>query len=154
MGKIARVRNCISLLLVVAIFAACAGAPVEVPDPVHGPVEVGQEFTLAVGDSARIGATELVLMFESVSEDSRCARNVTCIWEGNARVKLVLRDHSHRDARTIEVLDENLELNTSGRFEQRRKIPVGFIELRRLAPRPPIEDPKKYVATLFIGAGQ
>jgi hypothetical protein len=153
-GKIARVRNCISLLLVIAMVAACAGAPVADPHPGHGPVAIGQEFTLAVGDSARIGETDLVLMFEAVTEDSRCARNVTCIWEGNARVKLVLREYSHMDARTIEVLDENLELNTSGRFEQRRKIPVGFIELRGLAPRPPIEDPKKYVATLFIGAGK
>ena len=154
MGKIARVRNCISVLLVIAMVAACTGAPVADPQPGHGPVAIEQEFTLEVGDSARIGETDLVLMFEAVTEDSRCARNVTCVWEGNARVKLVLREYSHMDARTIEVLDENLELNTSGRFEQRRKIPVGFIELRGLEPQPPIEDPKKYVATLFIGAGK
>jgi hypothetical protein len=146
----ARVRNCIIPLLVTVIVAACAVAPVADLPPGHAPVAIGQEFTLAIGDSARVGETGRVLMFEAVPEDSRCARNVTCIWEGNARVKLVLREYSHRDARTIEVLDENLELDTSGRFEQRRRIPGGLLELRGLVPQPPIEDPKAYVVTLFI----
>jgi hypothetical protein len=149
-GKIARVRNCIPLLLVTAIVVACTGTPVADPQSAQARVVIGQEFTLAVGDSARIGASNLVLTFEAVPEDSRCARNVTCVWEGNARAKLVLREYSRTDERMVEVLDQNFELNTSGRFERRRRIPPGFIELRGLAPQPPIEDPKTYVATLFI----
>jgi hypothetical protein len=149
-----RVRNRLISLLATAVVAACAGAPVADPPPGHAPAAIGREFTLAVGDSVRVGATGLVLMFEAVPEDSRCARNVTCIWEGNARVKFVLREHSRRDAGAIEVLDGNLELNTSGRFEQRRRIPVGFLELRGLVPLPPIDDPKKYVATLLIESAQ
>ena len=132
--------------------AGCAGAPPRTRVAGHPPIQVGQEFILEAGDSARIGDTNLVLMFDSVSEDSRCPRDVACIWEGNARLKLILREYASMDAGAVEVLDENLELNTSGRFAQRRKIPVGSLLLRALAPVPPLDTSKKYVATLVIEA--
>ena len=137
-------------LLLTSVVAGCTSAPVVVPDKGHAPVNAGEEFTLVVGDSARLGDSELLLMFDGVSEDSRCPRNVTCVWEGNARVKFILREYSHTEARAIEVLDENVELNTSGRFPQRWKLPVGWLVLRGLGPQAPIDDPKNYVATLFI----
>jgi hypothetical protein len=136
------------------IVAGCTSAPAVVQDQGHAPVIAGEEFTLAVGDSARIGDSELVLMFDGVSEDSRCPRNVTCVWEGNARVRLKLREYSHMDARAVEVLDENVELNTSSRFVQRWKLPVGWLVLRGLGPQVPIDDPKNYVATLCIEAAR
>ena len=101
-----------------------------------------------------IGDTNYGLIFDAVREDSRCARDVTCVWEGNARISLTLREAvPGKDPGTLhEGVDETLELNTSGRFDQRRKLPVGWLVLRGLAPQPPIEDPKQYVATLFIEA--
>jgi hypothetical protein len=49
-----------------------------------------------------------------------------------------------------EVVDETLVLNTSGRFEQCWKVPGGLLELRGLAPQPPIGDRQRYVATFVI----
>ena len=101
-----------------------------------------------------IGDTNDWLIFEAVREDSRCARDVTCVWEGNARVTFTLREAvPGKDPGTLyEVVDETLDLNTSGRFNQRWKLPVGWLVLQGLVPQPPIEDPNEYVATLFIEA--
>ena len=156
MRKIARVRTLIVLLVPVVFLAACAAAPVGKADRASPSVRAGETFTLPLGGSVHIGDTNYSLIFDAVREDSRCARGVTCVWEGNARVSLTLREAvpGKVPGTLYEVVDETLDLNTSGRFEQRRKIPAGFIELRGLAPQPPIEDPKAYVATLIIEAGK
>ena len=50
----------------------------------HPNVEAGldEEFSLAVGQKAIITGEDLEIRFKEVSEDSRCARDVTCVWEG------------------------------------------------------------------------
>jgi hypothetical protein len=144
------VRNA-SLLLTVAL-AACAGVPADDPaqNSGHAPVNMGESFTLAPGESVRIVETNLVLMFVAVTEDSRCARNVTCVWEGNARVQLSLVGPIGEQSQGTQLQVRNLELNTSGRFEQRAKLPGGVVELRRLEPQAPTDRPDKYVVTLYL----
>ncbi len=41
-----------------------------------------EEFILHIGESAAIAGEDLEIEFMEISEDSRCARDVTCIWEG------------------------------------------------------------------------
>lgn len=43
---------------------------------------------IALGETVTVG-TETV-RFDGVAEDSRCPQNVTCVWEGRARVRLVV----------------------------------------------------------------
>ncbi len=50
--------------------------------------DLGQEFSLAIGQKAIITGEDLEIRFEEVSEDSRCPRDVVCVWEG--RVACVL----------------------------------------------------------------
>lgn len=45
---------------------------------------LGQEFSLSIGQEAIITGEDLRVRFEDVLEDSRCPINVTCIWEGRA----------------------------------------------------------------------
>lgn len=45
-------------------------------------VSIGDEFSLRIGESASIRGEELQIEFLEVTEDSRCPRGVTCIWEG------------------------------------------------------------------------
>jgi hypothetical protein len=121
----------------------------------HKPLVVGQQFELALGESARIGDTEWVLSFDSVGEDSRCPRETACVWEGNARLQFTLREYSNRggDAvvrNMVEVLDEHITLNTSRRFEYQKKIPVGTLVLQKLGPDKPLASHSKYAATLMI----
>jgi hypothetical protein len=59
---------------------ACAGVA---PDPVQA---LGRDFAIAVGASARIDKTDLVVHFDRVVNDSRCPSDVQCITAGDATV--------------------------------------------------------------------
>jgi len=48
----------------------------------NGGVRIGEEFSLHIGESASVRGEELQIKFLEVTEDSRCPRGVTCIWEG------------------------------------------------------------------------
>jgi hypothetical protein len=144
-GQDRRVRHLVASIAFGLCLAACSAAPVPHYDTFDAPVHAGEEFRLAVGEHVQIGDSNLFLWFESVPEDSRCPKNVTCVWEGNARARFRLRDNGH---------DEYVELNTSSRFEQRRRIAIGALVLRNVDPQPPVEDPKPYVVTLFIEPAQ
>ncbi len=39
---------------------------------------------------------EAAITFESVMEDSRCPKDVTCVWEGEARIRVIIESGSDR----------------------------------------------------------
>ena len=49
---------------------------------------LGEEFELAVHQTAQITAEKISVTFQEVLEDSRCPVDVTCIWAGLAEVSL------------------------------------------------------------------
>ena len=49
---------------------------------------LGEEFELAVHQTAQITAENISVTFQEVLEDSRCPVDVTCIWAGLAEVSL------------------------------------------------------------------
>ena len=51
---------------------------------VEGGVRLGEEFSLSIGQKAAIRGENLQITFLEVLEDSRCPKDVTCIWEGRA----------------------------------------------------------------------
>ncbi len=46
------------------------------------------EIVLRHGEEKRVDGGILRLSFNDVLEDSRCPTDVTCVWEGNARVRI------------------------------------------------------------------
>ena len=52
------------------------------------PPKVGEEFELAVHQTAQMTAENISVTFQEVLEDSRCPVDVTCIWAGLAKVSL------------------------------------------------------------------
>ena len=52
-----------------------------------------QEFTLSIGQSARIEGEDLQVRFEEVIEDSRCATGSACIWEGRVSLAVEIKDN-------------------------------------------------------------
>ncbi|MEM7356627.1 MAG: hypothetical protein AAF657_37775, partial [Acidobacteriota bacterium] len=87
--------------------------------------------------------------FIRVVGDSRCPRGVTCIWEGNAEIELVLRHQS----------DATLHLHTQGSGRHHRQASAhGFtLRLEALDPYPAKPEPiapEDYVATLVLTAGE
>ncbi|MFC1920637.1 hypothetical protein ACFLYQ_02800 [Chloroflexota bacterium] len=57
-------------------------------------VALGDEFQLKIGESAAIQGENLNITFLEVLEDSRCPKNVTCIWAGraNSLVRITITD--------------------------------------------------------------
>jgi hypothetical protein len=45
---------------------------------------LGEKFSLAIGQSASIRGENLKIRFMEVTADSRCPQGVTCIWAGEA----------------------------------------------------------------------
>jgi len=63
------------LPVVLIIFSGCSGGT---------NVQLGEKFTLSIGESASISGEDLEVYFKEVVGDSRCPQGVTCIWAGEA----------------------------------------------------------------------
>jgi hypothetical protein len=81
-------RYTVGLVVVglVLLLVGCAGG--------GGPIKasLGQEFTLAIGQTAEITGENLMIRFLEVVEDSRCARDVYCVWAGRVSVVVEIKD--------------------------------------------------------------
>ena len=53
-------------------------------------VQVGVPFEIAVGEASVLEPEGLQIEFESVKNDSRCPKDVVCVWEGMAEIQLRL----------------------------------------------------------------
>jgi len=74
------------LLLLAVALAGCGSAATE---PESGSfVMKNGDLVIGLGESTTVAG--LTITFRDVLEDSRCPRDVVCIWEGNARVQLDL----------------------------------------------------------------
>jgi len=68
----------LAVLLLLLLLAACGGEAGEVK------ANLGQEFSLSMGQTASIQDEALKLKFLEVISDSRCPKDVTCVWQGQA----------------------------------------------------------------------
>ncbi len=66
-------------ILLLSVAFGCGG---KTPEQVEA--GLGEEFTLSIGQSARIPSENLVIKFIEVISDSRCPQGATCIWAGEA----------------------------------------------------------------------
>ena len=113
---------------------------------------LGQEFDLRQGANARVDERWLI-EFSGVPEDSRCPMNARCIWEGNARIALIVREVSKGSDSGNAGGPMNMELNTSERFEKLKSLRGVVVELVHLEPSRMAGAPTKdYVATLKVKA--
>ena len=127
-----------SSLAVLLLLASCGTSPAAAR-----PARVADPFTLAPGETAQVEGTGLAVTFESVSADSRCPSDVTCVWEGDAVVLV-----SARPATT-----SPRELHTSGRFATEAEVDGYRVRLVELVPVPrsgASPAPSAYRATLVV----
>jgi hypothetical protein len=84
-----------------AVLACSSGTGLARCDDVGGSevvcARLGEQFDVRVGETAYIADTRLSVRVIEVPEDSRCPRDAVCVWAGNARVSLALRDGSRTD---------------------------------------------------------
>jgi hypothetical protein len=107
----------------------------------------GAPFVLNVGDAQAVGADGLTLRFEGVSADSRCPVDVTCVWEGEATVRIRAQAPS-QDARTLDVRVRGTGGSGESDFGEIFKITVAKLEPAPVS-RQPIA-PAAYKATLVV----
>ncbi len=76
---------------IILLIGSCAGTS-EVK------ASLDEEFSLGIDQSVLIAGEGLRIKFVEVSEDSRCSKGVTCVWEGrvNAVVEISDNDSSCR----------------------------------------------------------
>jgi len=131
----------ISWVLATCLAMAACGNKVNTPS--DDKVPLGREFTLAVGQSAVVDdAVRLTL--KGVSEDSRCPVDVTCVWEGDAKVSVEVLTPTPRAEH---------ELHTSAREDREAKHGAYRITLVKLEPAPRSTAPTSaadYRATLLV----
>jgi hypothetical protein len=150
------------LLYVIAVTFGVYGCAADTGE-VHGaaPGESGRSETvntiveqtvrLRPGESIRLEAETLEVGFEGVSGDSRCAKGETCVWEGDANVRVWLQ--AGDGAKVVR------ELHTSARSADTDTATdyAGWtVGLDGLAPYPVAGRaiaPADYVATLRITRG-
>jgi hypothetical protein len=68
----------------IVFFLSCASA-------MHTRQSQPFKTVLAIGKSAAIPNTPVTVTFDEVIEDSRCPTGVTCIWAGDAVVKISIK---------------------------------------------------------------
>ena len=72
----------------VATLAGCGTTDSQAAEP----VDLGAQVTLAPGGSASFRSAGIVVQFLGVTKDSRCPRDTTCMWAGDATVLLSIRN--------------------------------------------------------------
>jgi hypothetical protein len=108
-------------------------------------VTLNEPFQIKVGETAHILGADVFITLDGVADDSRCPKDVTCIWEGQATVRVSA-------ARASETRS-SLELRTRPESARTARFQQYTVRLTTLAPEPrsntPIEQ-KDYVATLVV----
>ncbi|MFH1775698.1 MAG: hypothetical protein ABH839_03485 [Chloroflexota bacterium] len=89
-------------IAITSLLLGCATTPGEVK------AGLDEEFSLRIGQTARITGEDLTISLQEVTEDSRCPRDVKCIWAGQASciVRLTHNDSSYNMTLTEPGLSE------------------------------------------------
>lgn len=105
---------------------------------------LGQEFTLKVGQQISIKEAGLKISFASVAEDSRCPKDVKCIWAGNGKIVIKISKGGNKAT--------ELQLNT-GLEPKQLRFDEYDIKLVQLNPYPQSKSrikPDSYAVTLMV----
>ncbi|HUV52646.1 MAG TPA: hypothetical protein VMW64_06185 [Dehalococcoidia bacterium] len=136
----------LSIILLLALFslAGCSGETEAVK------ANLGQEFSLSLGQTVVIEGEELELRFLEVISDSRCAKDVTCIWQGQASclVEITYFESLHRVTLTqpglteepseIDFKEYNISFNLIPYPEAGKEISKNDYRLRLVVTKPPL----------------
>jgi hypothetical protein len=107
-------------------------------------IRLGQEFDLKINQEAVIEGEGLAVVFESVIEDGRCPEDVTCVWSGNAKIKVRLS----KQKRTPGVI--NLNTDVKPKSSSYLDYEIRLVALKPLPKKDKPVQRNEYKATLII----
>jgi hypothetical protein len=103
-------------------------------------VEPGLSFALAPGQTAEIKRSDTRITFRQVREDSRCPTDVTCVWEGDAKVEVVIaRAGSPDETKLLSIKAPNNETRVGN-------LKIRFVGLTPVPRQADAGAPKNYLA--------
>ncbi|HYH85436.1 MAG TPA: hypothetical protein VEX60_08130 [Pyrinomonadaceae bacterium] len=110
-------------------------------------VRLGREFKLRAGQRAVLKGGSLRIKFAAVENDSRCPKNVTCVWAGNAEVLLEVGARRGRG--------KSLKLNSSGSPQLSNEVEYRGYKLKLVSLSPYPQEGRKiaagdYTVTLLV----
>ncbi len=134
------------IILLIVVFCSCQDIIVN-SDP-----EIDKAFWLKYGESKILQPANLEVGFQQILEESRCASDVVCVWEGRARVRLwVLQGQADSTFVDTVISGYVTEAHTDGHVSQDT---LGYrVTLMQLDPYPvSTENPEQseYKALLKI----
>lgn len=103
-----------------------------------------EETKVKVSYGAAVVSEGLEIEFVSVPDDSRCPKGVTCIWSGNAKVALAVKEQGEKSA--------TVELNTDvePKVASYRGYEIGLLDLSPYPAANQSIEKSCYVATLSV----
>jgi len=123
---------------------SCMGATDKVAEQT-GEAVLDRDFKIHYGQELTLQGQDLKIKFASLLDDSRCPANVKCVWEGDVKLLISVRQGNAEDSL--------LELHTNRRFTQEGKYQHYVIRLVAVDPHPRTNFKNKqndYIATLRI----
>jgi len=103
-------------------------------------VEPGASFALAPGQTAEVQRADTRITFRQVREDSRCPTDVTCVWEGDAKVDVVIsRTGVPDDAKLLSLKSPNNEVRVGN-------LRIRFVGLTPVPRQSDAGAPRNYLA--------
>lgn len=129
-----------ALILLWAVAAASGCATVE-PVIVAQP---GVAFSLALGKTATINGDGTKITFKRVPEDSRCPTDVTCVWEGDAKIEVTIARTGAPDETAV------LSLHSPGSEISSGNLLIRFVGLAPVPRQADGNAPRPYVAELVV----
>jgi hypothetical protein len=107
-------------------------------------VEPGASFTLAPGQTAVVKGADARITFKQVREDSRCPVDVTCVWEGDAKIEIVIsRAGAADDTRILSIRPASNEVRTGN-------LRLRFVSLAPVPRQADANTPRKYRAEFVV----
>jgi hypothetical protein len=134
-----------SIMIVLTVFIlGCKDSEIIIDDSTQAKLE--EQFSLNFEKTATVSPVNITVKFVKVTEDSRCASGVVCIWAGQVSA-LVNVNNNGKDLGDIKL---TLGPNKGGAVKD-----IGGYYLKLLEVKPyPIStkkiEPSEYIATLII----
>ena len=107
-------------------------------------IRLGQEFELKINQGAAIEGEGLAVAFDSVLEDGRCPEDVTCVWSGNAKIKVRLSKRKQTPGAI------NLNTDVKPKSSSYLDYEIRLVALKPLPKRDKPVQKNEYKATLII----
>lgn len=131
-------KSAVAALLLLTVMACSNSSPTE--------AEVSSTIFIRFSETVSADGPSLRVRFAELAEESRCPRNVVCIWMGNAKIRLDLVSNGNT---------ATIFLNTVGDAQFPREASAfGYtfrlVDLQPYPEEPGPPDPPRYTAQVLV----